>query len=207
MKTKSIIGMVVAVVFVVLLLFTLGETQEKNEPRGRVPVGTIVPYGGPVSGQAKNTLAQQGWLICDGDRISHKEYPELFEAIGTFFGGDGNPNFNLPDLRGRFVRGVDHGVGRDSDAKDRKESNPGGTTGDKVGSVQDDAFQGHGHETNAINGSADKSTAMRGLTWNIVKRIRANVGSAITDEDCDGARISKETRPKNIYVNWIICAR
>ena len=53
--------------------------------------------------------------------------------------------FNVPDLRGRFLRGVDGNAGRDPDAVNRLASKSGGNAGNAVGSSQTDAFQGHGH--------------------------------------------------------------
>ncbi|WP_390895807.1 tail fiber protein [Neisseria elongata] len=50
--------------------------------------------------------APTGWLKADGSAVSRTQYPVLFAAIGTTFGvGDGRTTFNLPDLRGEFVRG------------------------------------------------------------------------------------------------------
>lgn len=54
--------------------------------------------------------APYGWLKCNGGAVSRSDYPALFEVIGTSFGaGDGSTTFNLPDLRGEFVRGWDDG--------------------------------------------------------------------------------------------------
>ena len=50
--------------------------------------------------------APTGWLACDGAAVSKVTYPALFAAIGTTFGGNGNPNFNLPDLKDRVAVGV-----------------------------------------------------------------------------------------------------
>jgi phage-related tail fiber protein len=47
--------------------------------------------------------------------VSRTTFAELFSAIGTTHGaGDGSTTFNVPDLRGEFVRGWDHGRGVDS---------------------------------------------------------------------------------------------
>ena len=46
------------------------------------------------------------------------------------------PYDKTPDLRGRFVRGVDSGAGQDPDAAKRTASALGGNTGDRVGSFQ-----------------------------------------------------------------------
>lgn len=56
-----------------------------------------------------------GWLVCDGSAISRTKYGELFNVLGsTFGGGDGSTTFNLPDLRGEFIRGYSAGSSIDS---------------------------------------------------------------------------------------------
>jgi len=68
---------------------------------------------GTVSYTAANTVPA-GYLECNGAAVSRTTYATLFAAIGTTYGtGDGSTTFNLPDLRGEFVRGWDHGRGVD----------------------------------------------------------------------------------------------
>ena len=43
----------------------------------------------------------EGWAWCDGRMLDPKQYPELFQKIGTTYGGDGKTTFAVPDLRGR----------------------------------------------------------------------------------------------------------
>jgi microcystin-dependent protein len=58
--------------------------------------------------------APTGWLKCNGAAISRTDYADLFDSIGTTYGtGDGSTTFNLPDLRGEFVRCWDDGRGVD----------------------------------------------------------------------------------------------
>lgn len=58
--------------------------------------------------------APVGWLKANGAALSRTTYANLFAAIGTRFGeGDGSTTFNLPDLRGLFLRGWDDGRGLD----------------------------------------------------------------------------------------------
>ncbi len=60
------------------------------------------------------TTPPAGWLECDGSAISRSTYAALFNTIGTTFGtGDGTTTFNIPDMRGYFARGWDHGRGID----------------------------------------------------------------------------------------------
>ena len=62
-------------------------------------VGFVLPYYGET--------APPGTLACDGSEISRTVYDELFQVLGTKAGaGDGSTTFNLPDLRGQFVRGT-----------------------------------------------------------------------------------------------------
>ena len=177
-----------------------------------VPIGTIMAYGGDVrKAEVVKQLASQGWLVCDGMQVKREDYPALFQAVGVSFGaGDGKTTFHLPDMRGRFLRGVDvedanRANWRDPDHDTRVTSAGGGNTGNQVGSVQDDALQEHLHSTTAINGDSSRSTSMGGLSWRIADRHQAGVGPVIRSP---GVKVSNvETRPKNTYVHWIIKAR
>lgn len=67
----------------------------------------------------------QGWLKANGAAVSRKDYPSLFAALGTYYGaGDGSTTFNLPDLRGEFVRGWDDGRGVDNGRGFGTKQNP-----------------------------------------------------------------------------------
>jgi microcystin-dependent protein len=54
-------------------------------------IGEIRMFGG--------TFAPVGWLFCEGQQLPISENEALFQLIGTTYGGDGEENFNLPDLR------------------------------------------------------------------------------------------------------------
>ena len=70
------------------------------------------------------TTPPSGWLKANGAAVSRTTYAVLFAAIGTTFGaGDGSSTFNLPDLRGEFVRGLDDG--RNVDGGRRLGTNQG----------------------------------------------------------------------------------
>jgi Phage Tail Collar Domain len=101
-----------------------------------LPIGAVVAFAGDV-----HSLAN--WMLCNGDPVSKDAFPELFGAIGTNWGGDGNPNFYLPDLRGLFLRGVDGRSEFDKDSASRTAIKPGGNSGAAVGSLQSDDFKEH----------------------------------------------------------------
>jgi len=72
-----------------------------------VPSGAVGLFAG--------SSAPSGWLKANGAAVSRTTYAALFAAIGTTFGaGNGTTTFNLPDLRGEFLRGWDDGRGIDS---------------------------------------------------------------------------------------------
>ena len=86
--------------------------------------GTVMYFAGEQ--------APHGWLAANGAAVSRAGFPNLFAVIGTRYGaGDGQSTFNLPDLRGEFVRGWDDG--RNVDA------------GRALGSWQQDEFRSHNH--------------------------------------------------------------
>ena len=68
---------------------------------------------GNIAHTARST-APTGWMKANGAAVSRTAYASLFAAIGTAYGaGDGFNTFNLPDLRGEFIRSWDDGRGVD----------------------------------------------------------------------------------------------
>lgn len=66
-----------------------------------VPPGTIMAFA--------STYAPNGWLLCGGQAVSRTTYAALFAVIGGYYGGgDGSTTFNVPDLRGRVIAGLDN---------------------------------------------------------------------------------------------------
>jgi Phage Tail Collar Domain len=169
-------------------------TGVQNAVNMQVPIGTIMAYGGNTGDRSVvDQLRKQGWLPCDGATVSRKEFGELFQAIGTAFGaGDATTTFQVPDMRGRFLRGTDQGQKRDPDSAIRRAEPGGGNSGDRVGSVQDDTFGRHSHGYNSFPHS--RGGIASGSYWQ---------GGGAQTAPAGG----NETRPKNINVNWIIKAK
>ena len=80
-----------------------GATGERGPAgaAGSVPPGTVTAFAGKT--------APNGWLLCDGQSYSISTYRDLYNAIGTTYGGYGQ-SFQVPDLRGRFPVGKDTGT-------------------------------------------------------------------------------------------------
>lgn len=187
-----------------------------------VPAGTIVAFGGEESS------VPRGWLLCDGRRLYSTNYPRLFASISTNWGnGSISPqlsavnllvprgDFNIPDLRGVFLRGVngnrvpnDTGFSTfDPDVSARVSSALGGAIGNHVGSMQSDAFKLHKHivalslDSSTINGNLSQPAAAGPFTASF-----SDKGIYGTHNPNSGtyAAGGSETRPVNVYVNYII---
>lgn len=88
------------------------------------------------------TTVPSGYLKCNGAAVSRTTYADLFAIVGTAHGaGDGSSTFNVPDLRGEFVRGWDDSRGVDS--------------GRNFGSSQSDQNAQHNHSATATSTVTD----------------------------------------------------
>ena len=108
-----------------------------------VPVGAVFCVA--KNGHSTSSGVPDGYLECDGSSKLKSQYQALYAVIGITYGGDAGAtgSFNLPDLRGKFVRGFDNGAGVDSDRV---------TAGDGIGTNQASANKSHNHTaTSAVN--------------------------------------------------------
>lgn len=118
---------------------------------------------GDIKASVKDTN-HDNWFLCDGQAISRVEYSGLFDIIGTKFGaGDGTTTFNLPDYRGKFLRGL--GGDSASDIYTTQAEGLPNATSDGVGSIT-----GHNSGTNEKGALTLKSTggdnvSGAGSTW------------------------------------------
>ncbi len=159
-----------------------------------VPPGTMVAFGG--------TTAPEGWLLCNGAFYDRTTYSKLFAAIGSAWGTTLATNFRVPDARGKFLRGVDAGANYDPDRASRIAQYTGGNGGDAVGSLQFDAFQNHQHQSNINHNVFGTGTfSSQATSGGVVSGGTSLIGPA---SNVAGNRTSAETRPVNVYVNYII---
>ena len=174
------------------------------------PAGMVSPFAGPVES------IPAGWLLCDGSEISRTEYANLYDAIGVCWGvGDGSTTFNLPDLRGMFLRGVSGDSNNDPDAADRVVLNDnGGNTGNNVGSYQGDAIRnitgtfctaqrwGYGWDVTPTGAFTMSQNTDGGMTYEHHKFYNGNPQYTFNAENV--VPVGSDNRPKNVYVNYII---
>ena len=168
------------------------------------PSGAILMY--------PDARVPQGWLECDGRSILRSKYPNLFNAIGTLYGSVDEQHFNIPDLRGMFVRGFDNGKGIDK--------------GRIIGTVQkgslligNDKSSKASGDQKQIHGFYDVEETITDLNWDRVQLndVSQNVRSeytvdGITENNGPYAVQNKDgeashygaARPVNIAMKYII---
>jgi microcystin-dependent protein len=158
-------------------------TQDINA----TPAGAVMYF-------AMNT-APVGWLKANGAAVPRTVYANLFAAIGTRFGaGNGKTTFNLPDLRGEFLRGWDDGRGVD--------------TGRIFGDTQTDAIrnivgQSEPLHTQTLGNSYDKNIgAFKSIRYTLPGgSINAGASNDMTIIGFDASLCvptANENRPRNI---------
>ena len=170
-----------------------------------VPPGTIQAYGGAT--------APTGWHLCDGTpyQINGSD-SNLYHVIGLAYGGNSS-TFNVPDMRGMFLRGVDTRTTGSNDPDNMTRTIPTGSTNpsNAVGSVQPDGFKSHEHRSM----STPPGDFCQSMAFNPVSNppfycptisppgLGVNAGGGTNNAYTDFVG-GNETRPKNVYVNYII---
>jgi microcystin-dependent protein len=149
-----------------------------------------------------------GYLECNGAAVSRTTYSALFAVIGTAYGsGNGSSTFNLPDLRGEFIRGVDRGRGVDSgrniatsQGSQNAQHNHSATS---TSSVTD---PGHKHTMNFNLGNLISSGGAFGMkdSGTADRMNTATTGISVSTSTSIGNQGGNESRPRNIAMMYII---
>ena len=146
--------------------------------KSATPVGAIIPF--PMG------AVPAGYLELDGRVLSIATYPDLASYLGSTFntGSEGAGNFRLPDSRGEFLRGWDHGRGVDA--------------GRVLGSNQADEFKSHTH---SVKDSSNVGNVFDSWTY-------GDTGDGVTQDENlrTNPTGGSETRPRNLAVMWCIKA-
>ena len=138
-----------------------------------------------------------GYLTCDGSEVSRSDYADLYAALGTVWGeGDGTTTFNIPDLRGEFLRGFDADRGVDD--------------GREFASGQLDQMQ---QITGSI-GVVSRFNSPEGVFSYTPQAGTTDATSGINNQNklqfdsanSPDARVGAETRPRNVAVTYAIKA-
>ena len=160
-------------------------------------------------------VVPSGYLECDGSAVSRTTYAALFAVVGVSYGvGDGSSTFNVPDLRGEFIRGFDNGKGTDSGRA--IASSQGGSnlshshTATSTSSVTD---SGHFHSTNVDNSNLFPANGGTTIGFggggsypatNFGTMANATTGVTVATSTSVANDGGSETRPRNIAMMYII---
>lgn len=163
-----------------------------------VPAGAVQQFA--------MTTVPAGWLECDGSAISRTTYSLLFGTIGITFGvGDGSTTFNIPDLRGYFVRGWAHGGSVDSGRAFGSTQATANLAHTHTGTTGDDSPD-HTHSSNSALASTSGSP---GLIYSGAH----SSGSSVTSNGASnkhqhpfttGSSGGTESRPVNLALMYCI---
>ena len=137
---------------------------------------------GDIKASVKNAN-HDNWFLCNGQAINRVTYSELFALIGTKFGaGDGTTTFNLPDYRGKFLRGLGGNSASDIYTTQAEglpnitgsfQVKAGASASDWAGSffagesITADQYGGTFGRTNVTQFSAQKSSAIYGASSHV----------------------------------------
>ena len=159
------------------------------------PAGSLMAFAG--------TTAPTGWLACQGQSLLRADYAALFAAIGTTWGTVDSTHFNVPDLRGMFLRGTGTNATGSSS----------GAVGPSVGSYAADTYLNHSHTATSTDSGhthayqkpqatagAAGSSASGNETGSTTATGYANITTTVATSTTGGT----ETKPKNYGVLYII---
>jgi len=150
------------------------------------------------------TSCPAGWLSANGAAVSRSIYSILFSNIGTTWGsGDGATTFNVPDLRGMFVRGTGTNTAYPA------------AVGQAVGTYAADTYLNHNHtatssdagHTHSYTGANGGGAAAPGVGGQGVNNVAATTGTgyaSITTTVANSTTGGTETKPKNYGVLYCI---
>lgn len=174
---------------------TLANNIGTNVP----PPGTLLAYAG--------SAAPAGFLLCYGQAVSRTTYAGLFSVVSTTYGaGDGATTFNVPDLRGRVIAGVDNMGGTAANRLTGTTMSPNGNTRGATGGAQTNT---HNHwQSVGFDGATVYVRQYNDMPRSkVINGFRANLGSPNVNavmriESTENETIN--TIPPTILLNYLI---
>lgn len=183
--------------------FGIKDTYTKPEIESMISQASMLPLGAIVA--FSGSTPPLGFLELDNSVKSIAAYPDLSAYLAGKYnkGDEGVGNFRLPESRGEFLRGWDHGRGVDA--------------GRDIGTFQGEAFKAHNHryfdntaatfdpagvwQGGNINGAPASISAgafLSGVDSGTTMQL-VNAGNTVNTG-------GTETRPRNLAVMWCIKA-
>lgn len=168
------------------------DSYTKTEIEAMIAQASALPVGATVAFPLDKVAP--GFLELDGSVKSIAVYPDLAAFLGTAFnrGDEGAGNFRVPESRGEFLRGWDHGRGVDA--------------GRAIGSYQAEEIREHMHYMAARyaggSGTSVAATVQLGFSGQPETNSKTSGVEALNGDAMGGT----ETRPRNLSVIWCIKA-
>jgi|GEM_PF-2359749 len=184
-----------------------------------IPTGSILTFTG------EETNAPAGYLLCDGSPKSAALYPALATIYWTgtdyIYGGSGftpgptpNGNFNLPDLRGLFVKGAgSHGTlinGKQYSAtlaaKDSDRTAPNQLTTSTNGLHRHNHFNDYSGVTGGLGRASGGDTIEMGGRQEVWDQLTARSVSTDPNHSHTISSAEQQTHPAHMGLNYIVKA-
>lgn len=176
------------------------DSYTKTQIEAMIAQASALPVGATVA--FPTGAAAPGFLELDGSVKSIAAYPDLAAYLGTAFnkGDEGAGNFRLPESRGEFLRGWDHGRGIDA--------------GRAIGSWQkgtmvsaDTTGSGDGSTVIGLGAAAALSLSSYGIDPVSLADYPAQVTALSSASTASSnVAVSGSARPRNLAVMWCIKA-
>lgn len=204
---------------------TASSVLNPNVRRPDIPAGSIMPFAG------SSVRIPEGWLLCDGkayhaaivNGVPDEKFRALFEAIGYKWGQPypvaDQEEFLVPDLRGVFLRGVNHGRDAELDITERRGDpdfairtpHPQGDgESNQVGSFQHDLLLEHDHvnpntpqHNRMFKNDRNDNTARDGLN-EAGGSSQPSLWLSYPHRSTISGVTGVETQPENVSVHFII---
>lgn len=176
-----------------------------------IPIGGIMPYLG-------STAPNSSFVLPYGQAVSRTTYSTLFSLVSTTFGtGDGSTTFNLPDLRGRVIPGLDNMGGSAASRITVAGGNFDGTSLGATGGAQNTtlitanlpAYTPAGTIGNVVSGGTLGGTSINDVTLSDTHQIGLNpqaivVTSTFTGTAQGGTSTAFSNLPPSMALPYIL---
>ncbi len=158
---------------------------------GEFYIGQIVPFAG--------NFAIRGWAQCDGQLLSISQNTALFSILGTTYGGNGQTNFALPDLRGAFAMHYGAGPGR-------TPRSLGETGGQETVTLTSNQMPAHNHAVPAFSQPGTSRSNAGQFLSNVSQGYNATSdGTALQPVQTVGGSQPHDNMPPFLAINFLIC--